>query len=262
MLDISTSKNILTAYGLISRKPVQSRIEANNSLGIRFIHPCGEIIEADVANIFSTQRNTVLAKNNNCICLTEHFMAAAACANLTNVDVFLDAEELPFADGSAMFWFDFFTNHFHSSPLKTFFFEEEIKIIDESDASRFILLQPALEFSASYQLISNHNYLKTQSYTWNQNLPCSDLLRARTFSSYSENQILGLENWVLGFDDNGFKQDLFFDNEPARHKLLDLIGDLYLSGFNPLALKAKITSVKAGHELNSRMAKKIKEVLS
>lgn len=262
MLDVLIKDNSLSAYGLISRQLIKAEISANDGLGIRFIHPCGEIVEARASNVFSTQRNTVLAKNNNCICLTEHFLAGAALAKVDDLDVKLDGEELPFGDGGAKFWYDFLSKNFKSKDLKKIDFKETILVTDENDNSRFIKLEPSDSFQVSYKLITNNNTLGTQEFAWTEKLSSDEVTRARTFSSYAENQMLQLENWVLGFDDNGFKQELYFENEPARHKVLDLIGDLFLSGINPLSLNAKITSNKAGHELNTKMARRIMEVIS
>ena len=261
LLDVLIKDNSLSAYGLISRQLFKAEISPNQGLGIRFIHPCGEIIEASALNVFSTQRNTVLAKNNHCICLTEHFLAGAALAKVGDLDVCLDGEELPFGDGGAKFWFDFLSSKFPIQELDKIDFDSTLKVVDENDESRFIILEPAESFQVSYKLITNSNTIGTQEFIWNESLSSDEVSRARTFSSYAENQMLQLENWVLGFDEDGFKQDLYFANEPARHKVLDLIGDLFLSGVNPLAFNAKITSNKAGHELNTKMAKKIMETI-
>lgn len=262
LLDVLIKDNSLSAYGLISRQLVKADIQPNQGLGIRFIHPCGEIIDACTDNLFSTQRNTVLAKNNNCICLTEHFLAGAALAQVNNLDISLSEEELPFGDGGAKFWFDFLDMKFKKEELKGINFETKLEVRDENDDSRYITLEPANELQISYQLVSQNPGLESQEYIWTKNLSADEVSKARTFSNYTENQMLQLENWVLGFDENGFKQDLFFDNEPARHKVLDLLGDLYLSGFNPLSFNAKITSHKAGHKLNTDMARKIKEYIA
>jgi UDP-3-O-acyl-N-acetylglucosamine deacetylase len=262
LLEVKIEDNSLSAYGLISRELVKADISKNQGLGIRFIHPCGEIVEANADNVFSTQRNTVIAKNNNCICLTEHFLAGAALAKIDNIDIALNQEELPFGDGGAKFWYDFLSEKFNAENLSPIVFSSKLEVYDENDKSRFIILEPADNFQISYKLVTDKKALGIQEYVWTPSQNSDELSRARTFSSYAENQMLKLEDWVLGFDDEGFKQDLYFDNEPARHKVLDLLGDLYLSGKNPLSFKAKISSHKAGHELNTKMAKLIMDTLN
>jgi UDP-3-O-acyl-N-acetylglucosamine deacetylase len=256
--------NTLTEKGLISRKEIKVLVKPNNSLGIRFcLEDSDNYIEANSDNIFSTQRNTVLAKNNDCICLTEHFLAAAALKKLTNIDVILSEPELPFGDGSAQFWIDFFDQldlPQESFDRRFYKINENLLITDDSDESRFIRMELADNFSVTYLMDWNHPALGKQNYTWTDNDTISAIASARTFSSEVENELLGLSGWVLGYSDEGFKQDLHYENEPARHKALDLLGDLMLSTINPLNIKMSIVSSKAGHELNSKAAQKLKEI--
>jgi UDP-3-O-acyl-N-acetylglucosamine deacetylase len=57
--------------------------------------------------------------------------------------------------------------------------------------------------------------------------------------------------------DDGFSKPLHFTDEPVRHKLLDLIGDLALIGFNPMRLKARFISIKGGHEMDVELVKNL-----
>lgn len=66
-----------------------------------------------------------------------------------------------------------------------------------------------------------------------------------------------LEN-TLGLKDVGFTSDLRSENEPVKHKILDLIGDLYLTGVNPLNLKCQILVKEAGHAVHVKVAKMLK----
>ena len=69
-----------------------------------------------------------------------------------------------------------------------------------------------------------------------------------------------LEN-TLGLKDVGFTSDLRSENEPVKHKILDLIGDLYLTGVNPLDMKCQILVKEAGHAVHLKVAKMLKEKL-
>jgi UDP-3-O-acyl-N-acetylglucosamine deacetylase len=257
--------NVLTERGLISRKEVQASVVSNDGNGIRFCLEGSEnYIEARSENIFSTQRNTVLAKNNDCVCLTEHFLAAAALQKITNIDVILTESELPFGDGSAQFWIDFFDQiklPDECFDKRDFKLREHILVVDANDKSRFIQIEPADKFSVTYLMDWDHPALGKQSYTWTESDYISEIASARTFSNEIENELLGLSGWVLGYSNDGFTQKLHSANEPARHKALDLLGDLMLSTINPLTIKMSVTSSKAGHELNSFAAKKLKEQL-
>ena len=250
----------LSARGLISRQLVEAQISANNAQGIRFLY-AGEQIEAKSSNLYSTQRNTVIAKNNQCVCLTEHFLAACALAGLDNIDLELSEGELPFGDGSAKLWLDFFQNQSLIFDLsQKFKLEQEYKIVDEADKTRFITLSPADKFSLTYALDWAHPKIAQQEYTWTMGDAVEEIACARTFSNEVENQALGLSGWVIGLTEDAITHELHYSNEPARHKALDLLGDLMLSGLNPLQIGMKVYSHKAGHELNSRAAKLLNEI--
>ena len=69
------------------------------------------------------------------------------------------------------------------------------------------------------------------------------------------------ENTVGFTDDGGYTTDLRSDREPIKHKILDIIGDLYLTGVNPLHLKAQIIAKEAGHAVHVKTALKLKNQL-
>ena len=69
--------------------------------------------------------------------------------------------------------------------------------------------------------------------------------------------MLGLVDQVVSLTAEGFSEPLRWPNEPVRHKLLDLVGDLALAGVNPLSWKARFISIKGGHELDVEMAKRL-----
>jgi UDP-3-O-[3-hydroxymyristoyl] N-acetylglucosamine deacetylase len=253
--------NSLSSLGLISKKPVLAQVISENpDLGINLI--CnGKQILAHHSNIFSTQRNTVLASADGfCICLTEHFLAACALLGVVNLNLKISEAELPFDDGSAFFWLEFLKSYaepnFFNNRKKI---SQPIKIFDEQDSSRFIEMIPAENFSVQYNLDIKNPPI-SQSYTWSLGEDIIPFAKARTFSTKEENAMLGLDDWVLGYSAEGFSKDLHYTNELAAHKALDLIGDLMLSGVNPLSVDMKLISNKAGHALNARAAKALAEV--
>ena len=66
---------------------------------------------------------------------------------------------------------------------------------------------------------------------------------------------------TVGLTDDGFTTELRSDKEPVKHKILDLIGDLYLTGVNPLNLKCQILAKEAGHAVHIKTAKMLKDKL-
>ena len=269
----------ISAKGLISRTDVNAKIIKNTNKGIRFFiqrglinisenelikTPKSSAILAHVNNISSTQRNTVLSNSKDSVCLTEHFLAACALANLDNIDVYLDNEELPFGDGSANLWLELFKKHnliqtVKKSQIKL---KEEICIEDPHQAHKYIKAIPTdTSFSATYQMDWNHPKIGKQSYTWALDKDLiEEVANARTFSTEAENQMLGLSDWIVGITETDFTMPLRFTDEPSRHKVLDLIGDLYLSGINPLNFQMQVISNQGGHYLNSLLAKELNKL--
>lgn len=261
------NSHILESRGLISRRIVRAEISENEGLGIRFISPEKFIIEAKLENLYSTQRNTVLAsKENPCesICLTEHFLAALALLNIKNIDIKLSDYELPFGDGSARIWIDFFREKKLASKIKDskFSLKKILLVHDDTNPEKFIKAIPSENFSIKYMMNWDHPKILKQDFTWRLGDSIEEVSDARTFASEAENQILGLSNWVIGLTENDFTMPLRFPDEPSRHKTLDLIGDLMLSGYNPLEVKMELISNQGGHELNSKMAHELTQFVS
>jgi UDP-3-O-acyl-N-acetylglucosamine deacetylase len=253
------NSHFLESRGIISRELVGVEIFSNEDLGIRFISPQGFLIRATIENLHSTQRNTVLAPKENpseAICLTEHCLAGLALLGIKNLDIKLNSYELPFGDGSSKLWVDFFQENELSGNIEAskFSLKETIRIEDQSNPERFIEASPSETFSLTYKLSWKHPKISKQSFTWTLGEPIDEIYLARTFASEEENKILGLNNWVVGLTEDDFSMPLHYPDEPARHKALDLIGDLMLSGFNPLEVKMSVLSNQGGHELNSKLA--------
>ena len=244
--------------GIISRSDINVKIRPNSGLGIRFILPSTKIIPVNTKSIFSSQRNTVLGDSDESLCLVEHFLAACSLLDINNIDVEVDNFELPFADGSAMFWIEELRKSqlvSENSLEKRITVSEEFIIFDENDISRFIKVRPSDTFSVNYVLDMPQSFIARREAKWTLGEePIEVIARARTFSNEEENKLLGLSGWVLGYTETDFTMPLYSYNEPAMHKALDLIGDLRLIGFNPLSLNADIISSKGGHALNTKLA--------
>jgi UDP-3-O-[3-hydroxymyristoyl] N-acetylglucosamine deacetylase len=251
----------LESKGLISRSLVKAELIPNKSQGLRFISPKGNIIEADISNLYSTQRNTVLAKDSECICLTEHFLAAASLMNLNDIDIKLSDYELPFGDGSAALWVEFFERNGLGGDFdknEALRLQEEILIQKDG---RYIELKASEVFKVTYKLNWPHPKVGEQEYTWEFGKnKVNDIAIARTFSSETENQMLGLSGWIIGLTEDDITVPLHFGDEPARHKVLDLIGDLSLCGMNPLNIRMHVISHQGGHELNAMAARRLAQL--
>ncbi len=258
----------ITALGLISRTQVSACIVPSANPGIYFsLEPQGldyrPLIKADVSAVSSTQRNTVLEDpvSTRSLCLVEHFMAASALLGLHNIKVELSADELPFGDGSALFWLQALKDYAAIPKCSNRQLKHEIYVEDPNNPNRNIRAIPSNDnFQISYVLDMRHisSVIGLMEYSWQLGLnSIEEIASARTFSSEAENIMLALNGTVLGYTDTGFTMPLRHPLEPAQHKALDLLGDMYLSGINPLDIKMHVISNQAGHSLNVELAQQL-----
>ena len=130
-----------------------------------------------------------------------------------------------------------------------------------------MVILPDKENRITYAVNYDHPDLKNRWVTMdNKNL--DEIIEARTFGFYRDlrkYQMLGFAQGAnidntLGFmDDGGYSTDLRSDCEPVKHKMLDLVGDLYLTGINPLDLNCQILAKEAGHAVHIKVAKILKD---
>ena len=132
-----------------------------------------------------------------------------------------------------------------------------------------LVIIPDDKLFISYAVNYEHPQLKNR---WvNVDFKHLDEIRdARTFGYYKDLmkfQMLGFaqgvtqENTVGMLDDGGFTTELRSEYEPVKHKILDLLGDFYLTGVNPLHLKSQILVKEAGHAVHIKVAKELKDKL-
>lgn len=227
-------------------------------------------IKASVESIVPVQkspRRTSIEKGPACVQTVEHLMAALSGLGMDNLYVEVDSNELPGLDGSSLNFVEFISKagiKELESEQESFSIKEPIKI-EEGGAS--ISIEPSNEFKISYTLDYAKSLPKTEfiELAVNSENFKKEIAPARTFCLESEvgelqRQGLGLganyEN-TLVLDKEGriIKNKARFPDEAVRHKMLDLIGDLYLIG----PLKAHIRAIKSGHSLNLKLINKIVE---
>ncbi|MCU0651609.1 MAG: UDP-3-O-acyl-N-acetylglucosamine deacetylase [Candidatus Omnitrophica bacterium] len=242
--------------------------------GINFIrtdlatHP---LIRASIDNAISqpasSPRRTSIGSEGGRVCTIEHLMSALLGLGIDNLIIEIDNEEVPGLDGSSL--------SFVEALAKTGIKEQEkekriyaIKdpIIVEEDGCSLIAL-PSADFKVSYTLQYNHAFLKSDFLELGLNADAfkNEIAPARTFCLEEEAGELQKHGVGLGANyDNTLvvgkqgviKNKMRFENEFVRHKILDLLGDLYLVGY---PLKAHIIAIKSGHSLNLKLVKKIEQ---
>jgi UDP-3-O-[3-hydroxymyristoyl] N-acetylglucosamine deacetylase/3-hydroxyacyl-[acyl-carrier-protein] dehydratase len=197
----------------------------------------------------------------------EHLMAALSSLGIDNIDIQIDNNEVPGLDGSAINFVEALEKSGiaqQDKPRYVYTVKEPICIEEGVSA---ITILPAKEFKVSYTLNYNHPLLAAQflEISVNSETFKNSLSSARTFCLESEatelqNQGLGLgasyENTLVVGKTGVIKNKLRFNDEFVRHKILDLIGDLYLSG---CPINGHVIALRSGHSLNLKIAQKIYE---
>ena len=253
------------------------------------------VVEALAENVSNTARSTTISSEKAVVATVEHLMSALTGMGVDNAVVELDNVEVPILDGSAKpyidaIWKDGFTEQ--NAPRKYVELKEAIEISNEEKGS-YVRIEPAEEFSYDITVDFNSHVLGVQSASYDKNsVYAEEIGVCRTFVFFHEIEFLFNNNLVKGGDvdnaivivehpvsqeqvdrltalfgqpklsvrEDGYLSNLTlrFPNECARHKLLDLIGDLRLCGG---FLKAKVTAYKPGHSINVRTAKAVRESL-
>lgn len=246
---------------------------ADPDTGIIFVRldlPGKPEIKAGIKSLTSaekTPRRTTIENNGAQVQTIEHLMAALSGVGINNLRVELDNNELPGLDGSSLNYLEIFDQAGIKEQDKKgdYFAIKEPIFIEEGKAS--IMALPASDLRISYTLDYNLVARKTEFVELSFTSPeifAKEIAPARTFCLESEiNELrdngLGLganyENTLVLANDGGIiNNKVRFSDEFVRHKILDLIGDLYLLG---LDLKAHIVALKSGHSLNLKLINEI-----
>jgi UDP-3-O-[3-hydroxymyristoyl] N-acetylglucosamine deacetylase/3-hydroxyacyl-[acyl-carrier-protein] dehydratase len=253
------------------------------------------IIEADANYVVNTQRGTNLEKLGVKIQTPEHVLAALVGCDLDNIIIELNASELPIMDGSSKYFVEALeTAGFVEQNAKrnVYVVKEVISFTDEASGSE-ILVMPSDHYCVTAMVDFGTKILGTQ----NANMKSiadfkAEISESRTFSFLHELESLLEEGLIKGGDLNNaivyvdkeispstmenlkvaFGKDkitvksngildnltLHYPNEAARHKLLDVVGDLALIGTK---IQGKVIANKPGHFINTQFAKKMAKII-
>lgn len=255
----------VTGKTLMKNRESRVKILPSNEGEIRFfIENSTEPVVMDVDNVDSTNHCVVLGKKRNKIMLTEHFSAACAFCSIDSLDVHVSKSEMPILDGSSKEWVELFTQAgFEKAKKKFFIVSEPIYYLN---GKTHMVILPDEELNISYAVNYDHPDLKNKWVSFNKK-NVEEIIEARTFGflkDLKKFQLFGFARGVtyentVGLDGDGYTTALRSELEPAKHKILDLIGDLYLAGVNPLNLKAQIIVKEAGHAVHVKVAKMLKD---
>ena len=250
------------------------------------------VLDALAENVETTQRGTVISKNGVKVGTVEHAMAALYALGVDNCLIEVNAPEFPILDGSARYYVENIqrVGLTEQNAYRDYYIvKHKIEEKDESVAS--LMLLPDDNFSANVLVSYDSPVLSNQYATMNdlREFP-TEIAASRTFVFVREVEALLQNNLIKGGDldnaiviydqkisqesldkladmmglphknvqDLGYinNKPLVFDNEPARHKLLDVIGDLALIG---KPIRGRIIATHPGHGINNTLARVIRK---
>ncbi len=253
------------------------------------------VIEADANYVINTQRGTNLEKNGVKIQTSEHVLAALVGMGVDNVLIELDAPEPPIMDGSSKFFVEAIEKAGiveQEQERDEYIVKDVISYRDETSGSEITII-PSDEYQVTTMVDFGTKVLGTQNATLEKLSDFKlEIASARTFSFLHELEML-LENGLIKGGDlnnaivyvdkeisestmkrlekafnkkklsvkpNGILDNLTLHqpNEAARHKLLDVIGDLALTGTR---IRGKVIANKPGHYVNTQFAKKLAKII-
>lgn len=225
-------------------------------------------IKASLDKIVKSERESTLKERQTEIHTVEHLLAALSGLSISNLIIEINGPEPPVGDGSALCYLEILSSAgivSQSKPWPEIKVASPIKIREEDQE---ISIYPDSQLKITYTIDYEHQAIKDQTATFiiNEETFKKEIAPARTFGFLSEvrglrSQGLGLggslgNTVIIGRKGVINKESLRFEDEPLRHKILDILGDFSLLG---ASLKGHIKAVKSGHALNIKLAKKILE---
>jgi len=284
---LHTGKNVTLTF-----KPA----EENTGMFFKRVDLEGQpIIEANADYVVNTQRGTNLEKMGVHIQTSEHVLAACVGLGIYNICIELNAPEPPIMDGSSKFFVEALENAGvveQEACREEYVVTEVISYVDENSGSE-IMLMPSDEYQLTTMVDFGTKILGTQNASIKSITEFKEEISdSRTFSFLHEIEMLLEHGLIKGGDLNNaivyvdkelspetmnklrdaFNKEsisvkpngildnltLHHPNEAARHKLLDVIGDLALVG---MPIKGKVIANKPGHYVNTQFAKKLKKII-
>lgn len=250
------------------------------------------VIEAVAENVVDTTRGTVLGKNDVKVSTVEHALAALYAAGIDNCLIEVNGPELPILDGSAIQYVEQIerVGLEEQKADKDFYIIKEKKRFKDDETGSMLTIYPDDHFSVEVMVEYNSKVLPNQFAVLDDLSEFKqEVASARTFVFVREIETLLQHGLIKGGDiDNAIviydepvsqenidrlcdlmsvqrmkvselgyinPQPLKWDNEPARHKLMDVIGDLALIG---RPIKGRVVAVRPGHTINSKFTKMVR----
>jgi UDP-3-O-[3-hydroxymyristoyl] N-acetylglucosamine deacetylase len=256
--------------GLHKGDPIKLRLEPlNENAGIVFYREDLAVsIELSPFSVIDTRMATVIGLDNATISTIEHFLSAVYAYGIDNLRVIVNGNEMPIMDGSAIafcYLLDEAGIQKQNASKKVIHIKKPIEV---TEGEKFARLLPSDHAMFDFKIHFNHPVIGKQEEVFHfsrQNF-VKEIARARTFGFINDIQMLqaqglakgaSLQN-AIGLDENKVlnPEGLRFENEFARHKILDAMGDLRVLGYNILG---KYESFAGSHALNAKLTRALLE---
>ncbi len=258
----------VVGIGLHKGEPIKLRLEPLDAdAGIVFYREdLAMSIPLSPDAVIDTRMATVIGSDKGYISTIEHFLSAVYAYGIDNLRIIVNENEIPAMDGSAISFcllLDEAGIKELDAPKKIILVKKKVEI---QDGEKFVRLLPHNNAEFDFKIKFDHPVIGEQSHRLNFSTDnfIEEIARARTFGFAKDIQYLQSQNLALGaslhnaigLDDHKVlnPEGLRFDNEFARHKILDAMGDLMVSGHNVLG---KYESFAGSHKLNYKLTSKL-----
>ena len=258
----------VVGIGLHKGEPIKLRLEPLDvDAGIVFYREdLAMSIPLSPSSVIDTRMATVIGSNKGFISTIEHFLSAVYAYGIDNLRVVVNENEMPAMDGSAISFCLLFEEAGiveQDAPKKVIRIKKPVEV---TDGEKFVRLTPHHSAEFDFRVKFDHPVIGDQSHAFvfsTKNF-INEIARARTFGFAKDIQYLQSQNLALGaslqnaigLDDHKVlnPEGLRFENEFARHKILDAMGDMMVSGHNILG---KYESFAGSHKLNFELTSKL-----
>ena len=258
----------VVGIGLHKGEPIKLRLEPlGANAGIVFYREDLPLtIPLSPSSVIDTQMATVIGSDKGYISTIEHFLSAVYAYGIDNMRVIVNGNEMPIMDGSA----SSFCLLLDEAGVEEQEVAKEVirvkKRVEVRDGDKFVRLEPSNEVSFDFEIDFEHPVIgrQSQTYSFGTKPFLEEIARARTFGFARDIQYLQSINLALGaslnnaigLDDEKIlnPEGLRFDNEFARHKILDAMGDMMVTGHNILGA---YSSFAGSHKLNHELTVKL-----
>jgi len=258
----------VVGIGLHKGEPIKLRLEPLSAdAGLVFYREdLAMSIPLSPNSVIDTRMATVIGSEKGFISTIEHFLSAVYAYGIDNLRIIVDGNEMPIMDGSSISFcllLDEAGIEELDEPKKIISVKKPIEI---RDGQKFVRLLPSDTATFDFRIKFDHPVIgeQSESFEFSTHNFIEEIARARTFGFAKDIQYLQSQNLALGaslqnaigLDDHKIlnPEGLRFDNEFARHKILDAMGDMMVSGHNILG---KYESFAGSHNLNYQLTSKL-----